>query len=424
MDLARRKFLAGGLGAAASVAVNAGGATSAQSLPDDSTDSWLANIGHHLHRRFHDLRRHVIFEYYPWYANSPFRHWQQWDRVPPRDLAANTMPLLGAYDSRSAAVLEQHAAWIAESGVGAINVSWWGRMGFEDRGVHLLMDVMNAHDVRVTFHLEPYGAERAEQFPSDVLYLLEEYGAKRSWDCLLFHQWADGSTGPVFKLFNSLVPQHIVDCHGHQVALAHYVPEDTWRRVTNQLRETLRKDFDHLTILSESSDARRVRAAGFDGIAVYGPDAPQQNWLDLALEASRQGLVFTFNTNPGMDEIERRNVESGSCYTPRAFVPPTWPIDWSVPGDREHARKLSERQIGETLLTSLLLQTHPWLGNDSSGFFLIYVCSFNEWHEGHQFEPMRNAASITPEERLHGYHNPSNGAYRLQHLTQQLARLF
>ena len=131
----------------------------------------------------------------------------QWDRLPPLDLAANTMPLLGAYDSRSVSVLEQHARWIAESGVGAINLSWWGRGDFEDRAVHLVMDVMHAHDIRVTFHLEPYGPQRAEEFPSDVLYLLKEYGEKRRWDCLLFHRWSDGSEGPIFSCL-------ILSCRG------------------------------------------------------------------------------------------------------------------------------------------------------------------------------------------------------------------
>src|ERR1051325_3100510 len=83
--------------------------------------------------RFADLSRHFIFEYYAWYETNPYWHWNQSDRNPPIDLASNYMPKLGAYDSRSTAVMEQHASWIAESGAGAINVSWWGRDSDVDR---------------------------------------------------------------------------------------------------------------------------------------------------------------------------------------------------------------------------------------------------------------------------------------------------
>lgn len=73
--------------------------------------------------RYADLHRHFIFEYYPWYAANPYRHWDEADRLPPIDLASNYMPKLGAYDSRSRQVLEQHAKWINHAGAGAINVS-------------------------------------------------------------------------------------------------------------------------------------------------------------------------------------------------------------------------------------------------------------------------------------------------------------
>ena len=46
----------------------------------------------------------------------------------------------------------------------------------------------------------------------------------------------------------------------------------------------------------------------------------------------------------------------------------------------------------------------------------MYVNSFNEWHEGHAFEPMKDAAELTPDESALGYRNPANGAYRLEAL--------
>ena len=45
---------------------------------------------------------------------------------------------------------------------------------------------------------------------------------------------------------------------------------------------------------------------------------------------------------------------------------------------------------------------------------ILMINSFNEWHEGSQFEPARDYADLTPEERRYGYHNPPDGMARLR----------
>ena len=429
MELTRRDFLAACLAARGSADLLAGAVASRLPLglamratTGNESFSWR-HYGDLLRARFRDLRRHFVFDYYPWYAADPFRHWTQWNRLPPVDLAANTMPRLGAYDSRSRAVVEQRARWIAESGVGVINMSWWGQGSFSDRAVPLVMDVMAAHDIHVTFHLEPYSPDRVTRFSDDVQYLLRQYGERRRWDCFFFNERDDGSQEPVFKLFNTTLPQQIEDCNGVVQELRDYVPDSEWRREADRLRETLAGDFDRLTLLSDSWDAERAAAAGLDGISVYDPVDVPERWLNHAMVASRVGLVFAFAINPGLDEIERRVVEPESCYTPRPFVPATPDLDFSRAEDRETARVLAERRTEETLQSNLLLQTHPWLGNVDKGFFLAHITSFNEWHEGHQYEPMKGYSALTAAERAIGYHNPENGAYRLRHLADLLARL-
>ena len=254
-------------------------------------------------------------------------------------------------------------------------------------------------------------------------YLLDRYGARRGWDCFFLDERADGTQGPVFKLFSTTLPERRRDCHGVWRQVTSHVPDGEWRRQTERLREAVRADFTQVTLLSNTSDTARAAASGFDGISIYNPRASLARWLDHAQRASRDGLLFCLPINPGWDEIERRVVPPQSCYRPRSFVPATRELEWSRAADRERARELAERRTETTLQLNLILQMHPWFGNADRGFFLAYITSFNEWHEGTQYEPMRDYADLTPAERAVGYHNPVNGSYRLRRLADLLGRL-
>jgi hypothetical protein len=371
-----------------------------------------------LARTFADLPRHFIFEYYPWYGVNPVEHWNQDGRRPPVDLASNYMPWLGAYDSKSVKVLEQHATWIRETGAGAINVSWWGRGSAIDRLMPTLMDVMKAHDLRVAIHLEPYRDRHADAYADDVEYLIRELGDKRRWDCLLLLRNADGRQGPVFKSFRTIVPPTETDCHGTTTNVPDYADDELWRAQTDRLRRTFAGSFDHVTLLADSLNPIRTRASGFDGIAVYDNYVTPDTWHGHAVRASSEDLLFAFNVNPGFDGIVKRNVEPGSCYQPPAIQPP--PARPGTTPSPEEQRRASERRIEVTFATTVALQTDATLSNARRGFFLVYINSFNEWHEGHQFEPMKNRGDLTKAELAIGYRNPNDGRYRLRKMKRLL----
>lgn len=381
-----------------------------------------ARVGEDLRERHRDLRRHFVFEYYPWYGTDPVRHWDQWERRPPLDIAATSMPRLGPYDSRARTVIEQHARWIAESGAGAINISWWGPGSYEDRAVPLIMDVMRDHDIHVSFHLEPYKTERVASYADDVLYLLREYGEKRRWDCFLLLEDASGRVGPVLKSFRTIVPPQTRDCHGQDFAVPDWVPDGTWRRQTDTVRVTLRADFERVTLLADVSDVGRMQTAGFDGMAIYDNFVRPSTWRGLSLACSDRDLLFSFNVNPGFDGIHLRTVEPDSCYLPLP-VEPAGTYDWSAARERDRAAHISQARVAETFRTTLGLQVDTALANYRRGFFLVYINSFNEWHEGHQFEPMKDAADLSPAEQQVGYHNPSEGDYRLRKLQELMGLL-
>src|SRR5215470_2512466 len=335
-DLSRRAFLGTMLRAAAALPT--------ASLLARTERACAASA--ELALRFPDLRRHFVFEYYPWYGGPPdYYHWGYPDRHPPDELGSRYVPKLGAYDVRSRDVLEQHARWINESGVGAIALSWWGRGNFMDRAVPLILDVMRDHDVKVTFAMEPYANDRGEHYADDILYLVREYGDKRGYDAFLLLRNQDGKTGPVFKGFRCILPPDGVDCHGVRQVTADYTPDSVWRRQTDSLRDALRRDFDHLTLLADSLEFARTPASGFDGIGIYDNFIGPEQYAGYAAGASRAGLVFSFNVNPGYDQIEPLSVPAGSCYSPRPFAPGGGPIDWTRPEERERAALLSTERI-------------------------------------------------------------------------------
>lgn len=375
-----------------------------------------------LAERFPDIARHFVFEYYPWYGANPPRHWDQDGHRPPSDLATNYVPRLGTYDSASTRVMEQHAIWMKAAGAGAINVSWWGQGSDTDAIVPSLMDVMAAHDLRVTFHLEPYRDHHAAAYADDIEYLIRKYGDARKWDCFLVLKDADGARGPVFKSFRTILPNESTDCHGRRLPVSDFTSDAEWRVQTDRVRQTFAKDFDHVTLLADSLDVARTQACGFDGIAVYDNYVRPDTWRLHAENCSARNLLFSFNINPGFDGVVNPQPDPNGCYVPPPFEPAA-SIEWSEATSRERAARESERRITDSFEATIALQSDGGLANAKRGFLLVYVTSFNEWHEGHQFEPMKDAADLTADEQRRGYHNPRDGAYRLNALRRLLSQV-
>lgn len=140
-----------------------------------------------------------------------------------------------------------------------------------------------------------------------------------------------------------------------------------------------------------------------------------------AASFSSADLSFSFNVNPGFDRYPDRP-PFGDCYTSLRFEPPIEATGWDTAA-REEALNASRNRILDALRTNLRLQLDPALTDAKRGFFLTYINSFNEWHEGTAFEPAANLADLTPAQRAIGYHNPDEGRWRLELLQNLLRQL-
>jgi len=300
-------------------------------------------------------------------------------------------------------------------------VSWWGKGSDTDRLVPTLMDVMAAHDIRVTFHLEPYQDRHAAAYASDIEYLIRTYGERRKWDSFLLLRDEDGAVGPVFKSFRTILPKESTDCHGRTTPVADYTSDEQWRTQTDRVRNMFANDFSRITLLADSLDVSRSGASGFDGIAIYDNFVGPERWRRVAEDCTSRRLVFSFNVNPGFDGVVDLRPPADGCYVPLPIEPGPHDYQWDYAVDRERAADESKHRIVDTFQTTIALQTDEQLFNRQRGFFLVYLNSFNEWHEGHQFEPSKNDAAIADDQRSRHYHNAADGEYRLKTLSALLA---
>jgi hypothetical protein len=380
----------------------------------------LSQIGATLRDTYPDLPSHFIFEYYPWYGTNPWRHWDADGRKPPGEIASSYLPVLGPYDSRDTRVLEQHAKWIAAAGVGAVNLSWWGQGSYEDRAAPIVMDVMRAFGIKVTFHLEPY-TNRSQTIVEDIKYLLREYGERRRWDTLLLVQHADGAAAPVMKLFESIMPETSTDCRGITRAVPTYVPNEVWRAQTRRLKQELASEFDHFMLLADTLDIARAVVTGFDGGVSADPYFRVERWDEVAANFNAHNLPFVFAANAGFDGVAPKVIPDDPCYRP-GKVEPSADVDWNSEPSRQQEHEASANRIRESFEKTVRLQVAPSSANLRRGFFLVYVNSFNEWHEGTMFEPTVSYSSLSPAERR-TYHDAAAGAYRLETLQSLMAQI-
>ena len=139
--------------------------------------------------------------------------------------------------------------------------------------------------------------------------------------------------------------------------IADYAADDVWKRQTDAVRETLRHDFERVTLLADSLHVGRTQAGGFDGIALFDNYVAPDTWRLHADNCTARDLLFSFQVNPGFDSIVFPHPEPDTCYKPPAFSPGGGVYDWTRAGDRAAAQDASRARIAESFKTTVGLQT-------------------------------------------------------------------
>jgi len=326
--------------------------------------------------------------WYGWYGPPPgLRHWRAAPGEP--GFASTDTPVLGAYDSHSADVIDQHLAWARAAGIDVLISSWWGPGTYEDESLRLLLDRIEAtaSPVRAAVYLEtwalfsggnfspkfftdpnnftPAGRARARaRAVSWISYLLETYGARPG----VFRAAKDAKTAPVIFVYTAAL----------------FDPFE-WQNIFRRVRAATGIDAFYDADV-EGADVQ-LQGRVFDGLHLYNP-APLTLEGDLSLAArvvNRRAAV----RDPAAPVADPITV--GADYRAWAAEARALGRSWSatvIPGfDDRKIRNPSfvvSRDHGDgrtyDAFWRIALQSRPdW----------VLITSFNEWHEGTEIEQSR-----------------------------------
>ena len=219
--------------------------------------------------------------------------------------AAFAVPALGPYDSRDAKVIEQHARWIAEAGVGAVNISWWGPGSVEDRAVPLVMDVMRAHDIRVTFHIEPYTTTRGATAGRRPAVSHPRVRRAPPMGHLPAARGCEAASPGRSSSCSSPTCRRREPTAGDGSFPSRITPRTAPIAVRSmRVRTVLRADFDPI-VLSDSLDAARNAAGGFDGTGIYNPYIRPDTWRLAGGRLFRRGTLLLVPHQPRIRPLSR-----------------------------------------------------------------------------------------------------------------------
>ncbi len=283
--------------------------------------------------------------YYPWYQSLEFdgywNHWDQGNRRPPMDIGSDYYPLLGAYSSADPDVIAQHFAWLREAGVGVVVSSWWGRRGFTNRVVPVMLDIAENYGLKIAFHIEPYGGRSAESLVEDIRYIYDHYGDHPAffWTTALSKYSPDDRPKGLFYIWARVLP----DMEGSTV------DPEYWQTSMDTIHASERGAI----VLTDQNGPEWVYGGHFDGSYNYGVLDSDQIGYKWALNIP-VGSWYVPGINPGFSAV--RIGQLASDVTPRR--------DGATYGDRW------EKALNVGVAPAF-----------------VTITSFNEWHEGTQIEP-------------------------------------
>jgi hypothetical protein len=279
--------------------------------------------------------------YYPWYGNSPWRHWNNRGHHPPTTWASQYLPDdgMGRYDpsselysSTATNVINRHLAWMDDARFDFALVSWRGQNSYEDSTFSVMLsqaELNSSLSMKLAVYYEPEATSdpTVSGIVSDLTYIYNNRASSSAY----------------FKVPERIRNYPVVFVYGGPADTVDYVTR--WSQARDQMYALGKPMFIVLKVFTGFSSY----ASWVDGWHQYGP-------------ATRYELLSGFS----------------------AFASPGY---WDYPelaASRGHSTATPLLSRNATAF-QLAVQTMAGLSLSQAPFLLIET--FNEFHEGSQIEP-------------------------------------
>ncbi len=312
--------------------------------------------------------------YYPWYSND--FHGGRYLR---EHLIPRQWPVLGEYNDRSATVIKQHADWCRSAGISVWAASWWGPGSREDTTLlnHTLQSP-DLGDIKIAILYETTG--RTSDFTNytriagDFTYLADNYFNHPRYLKI------NGRPVVVVYLTRVLSALDTLDSSVAAMRSAASVKGFDVFIIGDHVfgsPPVHAGDMELLDAVTEYDVYGSMGVSGYAGeTAVNAYNSRQNAWKALA---GSVGVEYAPSVTPGFND---KGVRAGHAPVSRRLT------SSSEPGS-----------LFRALLKAALTRTDPDLGD------LLFVTSWNEWHEDTQIEPVQIAPPTSLDD------SPSGSGY-------------
>ncbi len=254
------------------------------------------------------------------------------------DIAANFFPALGTYSSTDANTVRKHMEMLEKARIGVIVLTWWHNADFGVQSVPLILEEAAKKNIKVAFHIEPFGGRNAIKTAENMKLIVDSYGSHAAF----FRR--DGL--PVFFIYDSYL-----------------TPAEEWATVLSPNgKNTIRNTPYDATVIGlwvKKGEEKFFEKSGFDGFYTYFAatgftyGSTPENWDYLQNWAEKRDKIFIPCVGPGYIDTRVR--------------------PWNGVNIRDRNGGAYYDKMYQDAI--------------DSGAPAIGITSFNEWHEGTQIEP-------------------------------------